>query len=393
LKKWLTIQLGSREHFAIPRALERNGALAVLLTDSWIPTARQSIVGRFSSSLALRHHEDIPDHKVRSETLSRLACDAAMRLRGIHGWEAIVKRNHWFQEWAARQVSRFDGSAQICFSYSYTARLPFRAAKKKGMLTVLGQIDPGPMEQEIVDAGTKNYANLRIPGEGQPPPRYWEEWREEVDLADRILVNSEWSRDLLVRQNIEKSKISIVPLMYEGSGPSATFETPETDGITVLFLGQIILRKGVGHLFDAIRLLKGRPIRFVIAGPMGIEVPSDIALNPAVEILGPVDRMKAQRLYRQADIFLLPTLSDGFAITQLEAMAYGVPVIASTACGAVVSSGIDGLLLDEVSPETIAEALIRASNPDELAFWKSNTTLSSKFSMNTLATNIQDLIR
>jgi glycosyltransferase involved in cell wall biosynthesis len=45
--------------------------------------------------------------------------------------------------------------------------------------------------------------------------------------------------------------------------------------------------------------------------------------------LGPVTRHKAAEFYRDADVFILPTLSDGFAITQIEAQAHGLPVIAS----------------------------------------------------------------
>ena len=63
----------------------------------------------------------------------------------------------------------------------------------------------------------------------------------------------------------------------------------------------------------------------------------------------PVTRKQAAEFYRDADVFILPTLSDGFAITQLEAQAHGLPVIASKNCGKVVENGVNGIILDEPS--------------------------------------------
>ena len=51
--------------------------------------------------------------------------------------------------------------------------------------------------------------------------------------------------------------------------------------------------------------------------------------------------------YKAADVFILPTLSDGFAITQLEAQAYGLPVISSKTCGGIVENGRNGIILEE----------------------------------------------
>ena len=47
------------------------------------------------------------------------------------------------------------------------------------------------------------------------PPEYWGSWREECKLADRIVVNSEWSREGLVRGGVPGEKISVIPLAYE----------------------------------------------------------------------------------------------------------------------------------------------------------------------------------
>ena len=88
---------------------------------------------------------------------------------------------------------------------------------------------------------------------------------------------------------------------------------------------------------------------------------------PNVRFLGPVDQATAGRLYREADIFLFPTLSDGFGLTQLEALGHGIPVVASKNCGRVVEHGTNGLLLSAVTPEAIAEAVMQFLRDPQLA--------------------------
>ncbi len=397
MKKWLTIQLGSREHYAIPRVLEKQGQLSLLLTDSWIKPKWQPAISKISRSLALRNHPDIPDHKVKAPTLRRIAFDVSLRARKVPLWDGMYQRNQWFQRWCARQVLNQNQPAEVCFSYSYGARLPFRVAKDRGMSCVLGQIDPGPLEQEIVDEKTAQYDALKL-DEAAPPETYWDDWREELELADRIVVNSSWSNELLIRQGVVADKIRVIPLAYLGIAQSdikkgQSSSRPAGKPLTVLFLGQVNLRKGVGQLFDAIRMLKGESIRFVFAGPLGIKVPADIQSNPAVQMLGAVDRNQAAELYRSSDLFILPTLSDGFAITQLEAMAHGLPVIASRFCGQVVTHGVNGHILDEVSPEAIAKILTELlEDPARVECWKENCRVDERFSLPRLATALGGLV-
>ncbi len=63
--------------------------------------------------------------------------------------------------------------------------------------------------------------------------------------------------------------------------------------------------------------------------------------------------------YRDADVFILPTLSDGFGLTQLEAQAWKLPVIASRYCGEVVRDGFNGVVIEEVTGLRIAEVIAR----------------------------------
>jgi glycosyltransferase involved in cell wall biosynthesis len=309
-------------------------------------------------------------------------------------WDSILERNEWFGEWAAKESARVDSPA--VFSYSYTARLPFAEARGRGARCVLGQIDPGPREEEVVLEATKNYQHLAPPGD-RAPQRYWELWREEIAMADKIVVNSPWSAKLLVEEGVDAAKLVEVPLVYElaessvGSGQLAVGEEGTGHGarsvergtgkrLKALFLGSVILRKGVGQLFDAIKLLKNEPVDFIFAGPIGARIPDEISQLRNVRFLGPVDKKNAERLYRESDVFLFPTLSDGFGLTQLEALGHGLPVIASTHCGRIVEDRVSGLVLSEVGPEMIAEALITLVRDRELlSNLKANAGVPDKY--------------
>ena len=110
----------------------------------------------------------------------------------------------------------------------------------------------------------------------------------------------------------------------------------------------------------------GMPIKFVVAGPVGIS-DSAVRESPAnVEFLGPVSRMRTRELYLQGDFFVLPTMSDGFAMTQLEAMAHGLPVIATPNCGEVVTDGVDGLLVAAGDAHALATAIVRLHDDRDL---------------------------
>jgi glycosyltransferase involved in cell wall biosynthesis len=91
-----------------------------------------------------------------------------------------------------------------------------------------------------------------------------------------------------------------------------------------------------------------------------------------------VDKATAEALYRESDVFLFPTLSDGFGLTQLEALGHGLPVIASNYCGQVVENRVNGLVLPEVTAEAVAACVADlARDRDLLAAMKAASRLPS----------------
>lgn len=413
---WVCCQLGAREHYAIPRALLRRDMLGCLLTDAWVPPS--SLVARIcgrGSKLTDRFHNELRDAPVKAFTSSFLPFETLTRARELRMWPSILARNRWFQRKVVSAL-KSDGfrtsDSPVLLSYSYTALEPFHYAKSRGWKTVLVQIDPGPEEEGIVAEEVARAPELA--GDWQPaPPDYWACWREECEIADRIIVNSEWSRQGLIRGGVAPEKLSVIPLAYEPEIGNERLAEPRLhrrypDRFTlerplrVLFLGLINLRKGVARLLEAARILRDEPVEFWMVGP--VEVANGNTIGDAgrrrfpqgngdrVKWFGPATRNQTAEFYRNADVFILPTLSDGFAITQLEAQAHGLPVIASKNCGEVVENGVNGITLDEPSATYIAVAIRDCiANPDRLERLASASNLRDKFTLQALADQLQDL--
>jgi len=369
--KWLCFQLGAREHYALPRALHECGSLTALFTDAWADP--RSPLGpafkRLSSRLFTRFEPRLKDARVEHFTNSLLWFEARrnlIRSWGSNDWEHIIARNRWFQQRAVQRLKAcgLAGNVErtVFHAFSYAAREIFAAAKRAGHFTVLQQIDPGLAEEELVAKTCMRHRELIL--DWTPAPgEYWLEWLEECRLADAIVVNSEWSRRGLVAKNIPSEKIVTVPLMYDVGTHAALchrsfpsrFE--ESSPLKVIFLGNLCVRKGIAEMLEAVDLLRGAPVSFCFVGPSEVRLPEHIRANSRVDWRHAVPRVEVHGFYQQSHIFILPTHSDGFGLTQLEAQSWGLPVIASLNCGEVVRHGENGLLLPEVSGPVIADTI------------------------------------
>jgi glycosyltransferase involved in cell wall biosynthesis len=378
-----------------------------------------------------RYHAELEAATVISSNVSLLAFEARARAKRLKAWSLILARNEWFQRQALRALEKFESkklgleirgvrsgqkttanmagttgatdnvfsdSSPILFAYSYAARDLFRWAKDRGWLTVLGQIDAGPEMRRIVQHLEQCHPEYQSQTDS-PPGEYWIKWREECALADRIVVNSEWSLKALEMEGIAAEKIRIVPLAYAPPLESTNFQRQYPQAFSaqrpmqVLFLGQVNLAKGLVPLLEAAEILKDQPVEFQIVGPVQVVVPEHWRHHPKIRWLGPVPRGTVAEHYRAADVFLFPTFSDGFGLTQLEAQAWQLPIVASRFCGDVVKDGVNGLQLSGVSAADIARALRKLlASPEKLSAMARASNVDTQFSLAGIATRFESVL-
>lgn len=143
---------------------------------------------------------------------------------------------------------------------------------------------------------------------------------------------------------------------------------------TVLFLGTWIPRKGIRTLVDAANLLYGRGIRprWLLAGT-GVPVAEVLELWPRhlhgeVEVVPAFEPGGETALYSRATVFVLPSFFEGQPLSLLQAMASGLPVIASDTCGQheLLMRGENGLLFAPGDAAALADQIARCLQDEEL---------------------------
>lgn len=395
--KVLVAQKGAREHYLAARALSRAEKLAVLFTDWYAPQGR--VFKRFLRFCGKTGKRMLT---AKTDELSHLDVKALrwqtiidrLRVKFFGGSRGCYEKYLWENTRFDRQVATADlPSHDVLFIYSYAALEAMEEACKKGVLTVLDQIDPGPVEFRLVAEEAKTWPTY-VQQIEKFPDKYFDKLKKEWHKADIIVVNSEWSRDALIAENVPSEKIHILPLAYELKNEKQKNSVILHDRIRILWLGQVNIRKGIQYLVEAARLLLEENVEFIVAGPIQIKQEAIVSAPANIQWLGSVTRDKIGDLYRSADVFVLPTISDGFAITQLEAMAYGLPVIATPNCGQVVENGCNGFLVPPRNASMLADAILKFVTDPRLSLRMKPACLSraKEFTIEAYGQNLLDII-
>ncbi len=174
---------------------------------------------------------------------------------------------------------------------------------------------------------------------------------------------------------IPRERIEVIPNAIRPDWGASGADVPkarDSKVITLLAIGRLSKEKAHSDLVEALALLQSDPglplMRLVLVGD-GHERQNLEALaasrNVPVTFAGQVSDV--QPFYRQADLFVLPSLSEGSPNVLIESMAAGTPIVA-TAVGGVpetVTDGIEALLVPAANPAALAEAISRViGNPD-----------------------------
>jgi glycosyltransferase involved in cell wall biosynthesis len=396
---WICCHLGAREHYAVPRALHRAGALDTLITDAWSDpdSIKASIAASISTRFSQRFHPDLATANVVALSSSLLPREMQWRLQRLDGWDLPMARNAWFQQ-EATAILPPAPRATMLFAHSYSAEAIFAEGKRRQWRTVLGQIDPGPahiLTQQRLAAERPEFGAAPP----APPPQYFEQWRRECELADWIVVNSDWSRESLLRAGVEAGKLRMIPLPYERDAHDpGTREYPESFSagrpLRCLFVGTATVAKGVADLLLAVDHLENAPVELHIVGDRSMDVPERFSTDRRIHWLGRIDRAAVIDHYRENDLLMFPSHSDGFGLAQVEAQEWGLPIVASRNCGRVVRDGETGFLLDEVSPAAIAGVLrVALDDPRMLARFSRAATAASRPGIDALASELRALER
>jgi glycogen(starch) synthase len=166
--------------------------------------------------------------------------------------------------------------------------------------------------------------------------------REGLKQADRLIAVSHRTKKMMVeRYQIPPKKISVVHNAVSRNEAQRIYRTERTgERKMVLFLGRITFQKGPDYFVEAAaRVLQVLPdVTFVMAGAGNmmeqmIERVGELKIGNRFHFTGFLQGEEIERIFSMSDLYIMPSVSEPFGISPLEAMLYDVPVILSRQSG------------------------------------------------------------
>ncbi|UCC80887.1 MAG: glycosyltransferase family 4 protein [Candidatus Zixiibacteriota bacterium] len=200
--------------------------------------------------------------------------------------------------------------------------------------------------------------------------------------SDIICVNSEYTAGLIGGKARRRAKIIIA---RPGTSPISTdIEKIDTGSrnrqrpLILLFVGACTKVKGLKYLAEALTKIRWLDFRLRVAGEYNIggayyrkvnKIIEDGGIADKVDFSGFVRAGRLSEFYRSSSIYVLPSLSEGYGRSLIEALSFGLPIIASNtgAIPELVKDGENAILVEPKNPEALAEAIMRlASDPEKM---------------------------
>jgi glycosyltransferase involved in cell wall biosynthesis len=318
-----------------------------------LPESRRAAVER---ELRRRSHKGVDPARLRFLAWPEIAYVALNRLglapeplARIVGW-----RNEIFDRWVAARVRR--EKPDFVVGHDSSALLSQRAAREVGSLSVLNQVI-GHIEigiqvfREEAERAPEFAETLVV-----PPEWIIERCRIEALEADRVLVPSDYVRDTLVERGTRPERIAVIPygVDIERFRPASK---PAGRPFRILFVGSLSQRKGIKYLLEAVKRLRLPNAELMLVGR---RIGSEAAFAPYDGCFHHVPHVpyhEVHRLFAEADIFVYPSLHEGSAFATYEAMASGLPVVATPNTGSVVRDGVDGFIVKPRDVESLMERI------------------------------------
>ncbi len=335
---------GTFHHFELARELRKRGHLeAIFSTFPWSRLQR----------------EGLPHDVVRSfpwfHTAEYLLSRYAPKLRGLRKPLAYANTTQ-FDEWTTRQIAAMQKNGKhvdALIGISGSSLKAGQLVQRNGGVFIC---DRGSTHQrfqhEIVAEEHKLW--------GLPAPEFDERLmlREETiyATADAITVPSTATVRSFVAMGVPQEKMHRIPygVNLDRFKPTGT---PPADSFQCLFAGSVSVRKGFPYLLEAFAKVNHPRKKLVVAGGMQPQMQSILSRFPTadVELLGAIPQSQLIDLMSSSHVLILPSIEEGLALVQAQAMACGCPVIASRNSGGedLFDDGVEGFIVSIRSADAL----------------------------------------
>lgn len=369
----VVVHAGNRDHYQLAAALHEADLLDALVTDVYgfdsgnkllAPFLRTKLLARLQAKRTCSEL-DGANVKISLRALSALVLTNANTNRYK---DKVLSR-------LARRVAERHKSALFCYSYyAYEAFAHGQHALKHRFIF---QLHPHPQSvrtllKEEMERVPQARTSLMNEHELSLSGKEFETLSAEPHLANGWVVASSYTARTLAEHGVARKRIHVVPYGVDGARFIAREKPPErSEPFRIIFVGSMGQRKGLSYLLDAVRRLRSPRIKVSLCGRGMIDhnlLDEYKDLDLEINVGLPVEDLIRQ--LHKADVFVLPSLTEGFAHVVLEAMACGVPVITTpnTCAEDVMADKVHGFIVPIRDARAIAEKLSWAiENRNELA--------------------------
>lgn len=359
------LSLGRARRYDTGVALARTGLLRVLFAGASPGPVLHALIGHLPDGWRRGRFEAL--------TMRVPAGLASGRVRSIWwhllGFELLTLRLPGYLQ-QRRRFSRVAGrltAAKVVLAEQTEALEAFAIAHARGARTMLMMTGQAPTVRERWLAGEAARWAWKSPGRDALGDRaaLLERERREIAAADVIISPSPRVTETLAEEPAARNHRVVAvdwPVWEEDFKGTAVRSRTPTEALHVLFAGSIGLQKGVLYLAEALEAMRGTATECRFVG--GVALTSSLVERCALvgKVLGHVSGSEMAEHFAWAHVLVLPSLSEGRARVGLEALAAGVPVIATPNAGLPISEGFDGLIVPPRDSTAIRTALERIFN-------------------------------
>ena len=277
-----------------------------------------------------------------------------MRRRSNRAADATLGR-------AAGRLARETGSGLVSYSY-----FGYDAMREYGRDAMLFQVHPHPasvrtiLRQEL-EAHPDCAASLSQEWELALPDEDYEHLVEEPKMASHLLAASSFTRDSLIENGRSAAEITVVPYGVDldrfHPGP-ASDRSPDLP-LQLLFVGRINQRKGIKYLLEALRLLDTDAVHLTVCGRVVDDLSLFRPFADRIDVRPSVSGPELVEAYRAADLFVFPSVAEGFGQVLLESLACGLPILSTTHTAApdLIEEGVEGFIVEPRRPDLLASRI------------------------------------
>jgi glycosyltransferase involved in cell wall biosynthesis len=307
----------------------------------------------------------VPRARVRSFLTHGLSTRLMGRLLPgrLHG---LTERlgNHFFGRWAARVVPTENWDVVIAFSG--IAEDLFVALSRRDTLKALQRASCHIRSQRRLLEEEEERTGCWV---AKPPD--WSIAREEreYELADAIHLVAGFAERSFLEQGVSADKLYRLSLGVDTSRFQAAEAVIEArcqrllngEPIRVLNVGTFSLQKGAKDFVEVIRRLNTQHFSFRFVGPVAADARHLLSqVDRAATFVAKQPQDELPREYATGDVFVLPTIQDGFPVVLCQALASGLPLLTTTNCSGsdFIREGETGWVVPIRSPESIVQRLL-----------------------------------